>query len=128
VTRALKNTKHLQRVASKITPVVEPPEGFASIIPHKVLAQLHTPEGQSAESIDSRLQKLLKDARFPRVSNMSGDPVFYGTLYFVRLLFTVQNQRHLFVGRLRYLRTVFLRRIPYREPRKTGPADSSPSM
>src|SRR5215831_9006378 len=44
VTRALKNARYLQKVAPHIMPTSEPPKGFGSVIPLKVLAQLHRKE------------------------------------------------------------------------------------
>ena len=41
VTRAIKNAKHIQRIASHIIPREEPLEGFSSIIPYEVLARIH---------------------------------------------------------------------------------------
>jgi hypothetical protein len=90
-TRALKNARHLQKVAPHLMPAVEPPEGFGSIIPIKVLAQLHKSGGQKS-GLDPDLAKQLQDVVFPKVGNTSGDPLFQGKLYFVRIAFTVQNQ------------------------------------
>jgi hypothetical protein len=93
-TRALKNARYLQKVAPHIMPEVEPPEGFGSIIPLKTLAQLHRPDRRAASGLDARLTKQLKEIKFPTVGNMSGDPLFNGTLYFVRMQFTIQNQNN----------------------------------
>jgi hypothetical protein len=93
-TRALKNVRHLQKVAPHIMPEVEPPEGFGSIIPLKTLAQLHKPERRAASGLDARLAKQLKAVEFPSVGNMSVDPLFNGTLYFVRVQFTIQSQNN----------------------------------
>jgi hypothetical protein len=93
-TRALKNVRHLQKVAPHIVPEVEPPGGFGSIIPYDILAQLHRPEKRAAMRADARFPKMLKDVEFPSVGNLSGDPLFHGEMYFARIEFTIQNQNN----------------------------------
>ena len=88
-TRAWKNIRHLQTV--HILPSVEPAEGFTSIIPLATLAQVHRPEWR-AQSVDKKLAVLLDGVDFPPVSNAAVDPLFKGTLYFVRIQFTIQDQ------------------------------------
>lgn len=97
-TRALKNARHLQKEAPNVIPTVEPPEGFGSLIPLKVLAQLHKPDGRATADLDPKLAKELQDVVFPKVSNASGDPLFKGTLHFVQIQFAVQNQGNLAVS------------------------------
>ena len=92
VTRALKNARYLQKVAPHAMPEVEPAQGFGSIIPLKILGQLHRPDRQVARDLDPKLTRQLQDLTFPTVSYTSGDPLFKGTLHFVRINFTVQNQ------------------------------------
>ena len=91
-TRALKNAHHLQSVAPQIMPKIEPPEGFGSVIPLKILAQLHRHAGHVIQGLDAHLATQLKNVVFPTMSNASGDPLFNGTLHFVRISFTVQSQ------------------------------------
>ncbi len=90
VTRALKNARYLQKVAPHIMPASEPPKGFGSVIPLKVLAQLHRKELRAG--LAPHITEQLKDIEFPDVSNLSGDPLFNGTLYFAQIKFTVQDQ------------------------------------
>jgi hypothetical protein len=41
---------------------------------------------------DKRLSKLLTGIKFPNIGNTSVDPLFSGTFYFVRVVFTIQSQ------------------------------------
>jgi hypothetical protein len=74
-------------------PQIEPGAGFGSIIPIKVLAQLHRPESRAASGLDPALAKQLKAVIFPDIG-MSGDPLFRGTIYFARIQFTIQSQNN----------------------------------
>ena len=91
-TRALKNAHHLQKVAPELMPAVEPPEGFGSVIPIKTLARLHMAGAPELRN-DANLQKALKGVTFPKIM-ASGSALFQGTLYFVSLQFTIQNQHN----------------------------------
>src|SRR5262249_33464537 len=93
-TRELKNAKDLQKVAPHIMPEVEPLEGFGSIIPHNLLAQLHKPDGHDTIGRDAHLVDLLKNIKFPAVNNKVSGPLFSGTLYFVHVNFIIQDQNN----------------------------------
>jgi hypothetical protein len=92
VTRALKNARHLQKVAPHVMPASEPPEGFGSVIPLNVLAQLHRRERRPNGGLDPQLARQLHDIVFPDIGNQSHGPLFNGTLYFAQVAFTVQDQ------------------------------------
>jgi len=73
-------------------PKQEPSDGFSSIVPQHLLAQLHIP-GRRMEILraDVDLAKLLLDVTFPATGYIATDPLFSGTLHFVRVLFTTPN-------------------------------------
>ena len=70
-------------------PAKEPAEGFGSVIPHKVLARLHQAGAPELRG-DTKLHNALKDVKFPAILASGG--LFQGTLYFVSVQFTIQNQ------------------------------------
>ncbi len=75
-------------------PPVEPPEGFECVIPFDVLSRLHLPSGRSADHAGARLSKLLENIEFPAMTGKAPDPLFDGTMYFVRIQFTIKNQNN----------------------------------
>jgi|GEM_PF-2023562 len=91
-TRALKNLKLLQKLAPDNFPKIEPEGGFSDIIPFELLRKIHKPEVLSEIHSDKRLSRLLAGVQFPNISNTSVDPLFSGTFYFVRAVFTIQSQ------------------------------------
>jgi hypothetical protein len=93
-TRALKNAKYLQRVAFPIMPQAEPPEGFGSIIPLRLLASLHRPNWHAPAGFDDRLKEQLKQIKFPQAAGAAASPLFNGTLFFASVQFTIQNQNN----------------------------------
>src|SRR5215472_11375723 len=64
-TRALKNARHLQKIAPQVMPKAEPAEGFVSVIPIHVLAHLHRPERRGQLVMGGKLAKQVKDIQFP---------------------------------------------------------------
>jgi hypothetical protein len=88
ITRAVKNARHLQRVVPHLMPTEEPAEGFGSILPLEVLGSLHRPDA------DPKLAGPFAGQAFPALLAASASPLFSGTLFFVRVLFTVQNQNN----------------------------------
>jgi hypothetical protein len=97
-TRALKNLKYLQQVAPHIMPAVEPPEGFGSIIPFPILAELHRPDRNEKVEVNAELAALLKDVQFPSISVPVASPLFSGRLYFVQIQFVIQNQNNALIS------------------------------
>jgi hypothetical protein len=87
-TRAIKNAKHLQRVVPNLMPKDEPAEGFGSILPLTALASLHRADR------DAKLTGPFAGVAFPRLLTAGFKPLFSGTLFFVRVFFTVQNQNN----------------------------------
>jgi hypothetical protein len=75
-------------------PEVEPPESFGSIIPLPVLAEIHRPEAHARLPLNERLAGLLANVTFPEVSSPVIEPLFNGTLYFVRIHFMVQSEKN----------------------------------
>ena len=88
------NAKYLQEVAWQIMPKREPPEGFASIIPYQLLSQLHIPTRRLHIDVDPQLGALLKTLNLSLSGNIAVDPLFNGTIHFVRLKLTIQNQNN----------------------------------
>src|SRR5690348_8914928 len=86
-TRELKNARHLQKIAPQLMPTLEPAEGFASVIPIHVLAHLHRPERRGKLVMGGQLAEQVKGLKFPPTSNSAVDPLFNGTLFFVRIQF-----------------------------------------
>ena len=91
-TRAIKNAKHLQRVVPNLMPKDEPAEGFGSILPLTALASLHRADR------DPKLAGPFAGVAFPRLLTAGFNPLFSGTLFFVRVFFTVQNQNNAVVS------------------------------
>ena len=89
-TRAIKNAKHLQKAAPDIIPEIEPQEGYQSIIPFHTLSRLHLSNGILPGSIDKVLADRLQKVEFAQLN--SAGPLFNGTLLFVKILFTIQDQ------------------------------------
>ncbi len=92
VTRALKNARHLQKVAPHIMPPIEPAQGFGSVIALETLAQLHRTRQRDKIGLDAKLTRRLKSVRFPAVGKKPGGALFNGTLYFARIEFTLRSQ------------------------------------
>lgn len=91
-TRALKNLKHLQKEAPDHFPKTEPEGSFLKIIPFDLLRKIHKPEVLSETRSDKNMARLIEGVQFPKISNASVDPLFNGTFYFVRAVFTIQSQ------------------------------------
>lgn len=91
-TRALKNAKYLQKAAPNILPEREPKDGFESIIPLKILDRLHQNHALDGIHKYAHLAKLLKGVTFPAIRTQVSAPLFSGTLYFVQMEFTIQDQ------------------------------------
>jgi hypothetical protein len=82
----LKNAKFLQSPSVGFFPKIEPPNGFASLVPMNVLMRLDraTPEDVGIES----LAKALKKYRPPRAGAKLAVPLFSGTVKFVQTTFS----------------------------------------
>jgi hypothetical protein len=85
-TRALKNARHLQKIAPDLVPADEPAAGFGSLIPFDILSSLHL-----KKTIPGRpdLKKVLAD--LPKPQNVALDPLFNGTLHLVKMTFTTST-------------------------------------
>jgi hypothetical protein len=85
-TRMLKNARFLQSSAVGFFPKVEPPNGFASLVPMNILMRLDRayPEDIRIES----LAKALKKNRPPRPAAKLTSPLFSGTVRFVQTTFS----------------------------------------
>ena len=86
-TRALKNARHVQRVAPHLVPAEEPAEGFASRVPLDMLSRLHL-------MVDAELAghpDLLPVAKSLRAALLKPrfERLFQGTLHFVQVQFHV---------------------------------------
>jgi len=79
-------------------PEIEPAEGFDSVIPLQLLEQLHGPDGTNAIGADPHLAELLKDVKFPILAAGATDPLFKGTLFFLHISFTIQDQNNAVVS------------------------------
>jgi hypothetical protein len=86
VTRMLKNASFLRSPAIGFLPRLEPREGFQSLIPPRILRNLDKipPEKVGIE----RLAKALAKNRPPRAGAKVVEPLFSGTLRFVRTTFS----------------------------------------
>jgi acylphosphatase len=93
-TRAIKNARHLQKIAPHIIPATEPAEGYVSLVPIHVLAHLHRPERRGKLVMGGKLAEQVKTLSFPVMSSSAVDPLFNGTLFFVRILFTIKSQNN----------------------------------
>ncbi|AUT75864.1 hypothetical protein C2L64_47165 [Paraburkholderia hospita] len=93
-TRALKNARHLQKIAPHVMPRKEPTGGFGSIIPIRILAQLHRPDRRAALMRNPRLAAMIGPSEFPESGNTAVDALFSGVLSFAHILFTIQDQNN----------------------------------
>src|SRR5436190_22814613 len=87
-TRAIKNAKHLQRVVPHLMPKDEPADGFGSILPMSTLASIHRTDR------DPKLAGAFASATFSALVSATASSLFNGTLFFVRIFFTVQDQNN----------------------------------
>src|SRR5438876_3114831 len=94
VTRALKNARYLQKVAPHIMPEIEPAEGFDSAISLQILEDLHTPDRPHTNRTDPHLAELLRDVQLPTLLAIATGPLFQGTLIFLHISFTIQDQNN----------------------------------
>jgi hypothetical protein len=85
-TRLLKNARFLQSPAVGFLPVAEPLDGFQSLVPGRVLMNLHllSPEEIQIE----RLAKAVSRSRPPKGGPMPVSPLFSGTVRFVQTTFS----------------------------------------
>jgi hypothetical protein len=91
-TRARVNAKIIQRVAPHILPTPEPAEGFGSIIPMKILSELHAADWTPPAGMSADVASQLKAIPFADKMVKLKDALFSGTLVFVRLIFTIAGQ------------------------------------
>ena len=91
-TRARMNAKVIQSVAPHILPTPEPAEGFGSIIPMKTLGELHISNWTPPAGISPDVVSQLKAIPFGDKVVKLKDPLFSGTMVFVRLIFTIAGQ------------------------------------
>lgn len=92
-TRMLKNAKFLQSPAVGFLPKVEPPNGFASLVPMNILMRVDRalPEDIRIES----LAKALKKNRPPRPGTKLASSLFSGTIRFVQTTFSSDGTDYL---------------------------------
>ncbi len=85
-TRMLKNAKFLQSPAVGFFPKIEPPNGFASLVPMNVLMRIDRtlPEDIRIQN----LSKALKKSRPPRAGAKLASPLFSGIVRFVQTTFS----------------------------------------
>jgi hypothetical protein len=91
-TRALKNAQVLQKAVPQLLPDVEPDDGFGSIIPLDILAWVHRRDRYAANGVDEPLLSELAKVNFPEISSTPIAPLFNGTIFFVRIRFTVHGK------------------------------------
>jgi hypothetical protein len=91
-TRARTNAKVIQSVAPHILPTPEPVEGFGSIIPMKTLGELHGANWIPPAGMSPDVASQLKAISFGDKVVKLKDPLFSGTMVFVRLIFTITGQ------------------------------------
>src|SRR5215471_16215079 len=85
-TRALKNARYIQSVASHILPRELPAGGLESVIPFGLLSRL---ERATEAELEGRpdLLELKRTHTLPVAGNMASGPLFSGTLVFVQIKF-----------------------------------------
>ena len=94
-TRAIKNAKFLARSAPQIRPILPLAGEAEGRIPLRLLDQIHTPEGRKeALAAEPDLAPLLANVSFPAISTTIVGPLFSGTLRFVRVEFTIEDQNN----------------------------------
>lgn len=86
-TRSIKNARHLQGIAPHILPPEEPDGGFGSRVPNELLRRLHTPLPSQDLARVPGLADALRRSPIPRRTNTVAEPLFHGTLAFVRVTF-----------------------------------------
>ncbi len=90
-TRAMKNARHLQMTAPHILPRQEPPGGFGSRVPPKLLAQLHAAPDPKEIARVAGLAEALRHAPVPKRRSAASAPLFNGTLVFAQIAFTTSQ-------------------------------------
>jgi hypothetical protein len=87
VTRALKNARHVQRIAPHVLPRDEPLDGYGSRVPDDLLRRLHTPVAVMDLDRVPGLAEALRQAPVPRRATAASEPLFSGHLVFVQITF-----------------------------------------
>ncbi|WP_080485598.1 MULTISPECIES: S8 family serine peptidase [Burkholderia cepacia complex] len=97
VTRAMKNARHLQRLAPDLLPREEPTQGLLSLVPPSVLKHLHRirtrgdVDALPETRFKARIAELFDLDLLPSTGVTLRDPLFNGTLYFANITFTAQD-------------------------------------
>ncbi|HEY8295967.1 MAG TPA: hypothetical protein VIG41_11550, partial [Micrococcaceae bacterium] len=78
----------------ELMPQVEPEDGFGSIIPISILAGIHDRQQYANIGVDQRLAEQLANITFPEMGTHAASSLFNGTVFFVRIEFTVRNQNN----------------------------------
>ncbi len=86
-TRAIKNARHLQRIAPHVLPRDEPATGFTSRVPADLLNRLHLPLRESELARVPGLADALRRAPVPKRQVAPSEPLFNGTLVFAQIAF-----------------------------------------
>jgi hypothetical protein len=87
-TRALKNARLIQSVAPNLIPAKEPPAGFSSLVPLNILDRFHLMSEAELKTNPALLDAataLRAAGAFPVVRSASFNPLFRGTVHFVRI-------------------------------------------
>jgi hypothetical protein len=83
---AHKNAEHIKRIASHL--IQDPKQGIISIIPFETLMKLHTITNPREVIQNKQLATLMEKNKIPSLKATVSDPLFNGTLYYVRITFT----------------------------------------
>ncbi|KVU14169.1 hypothetical protein WK62_31120 [Burkholderia ubonensis] len=97
-TRALKHAKFLQKALPQVVPDPEPQEGFQSIISADVLALSRTDDMIATGRLSPQVAERLREVELPAIQSGVVNPLFNGTIFFARLVFTVQSQNNALVS------------------------------
>ena len=95
-TRGRINAKRIQEVAPRILPTPEPDDGFASVVPARTLAQVHSKTWSKPEGMPSDVADELRSIDFGEKLAKLKTPLFSGTLVFVHLVYTVHGEANPF--------------------------------
>jgi hypothetical protein len=97
-TRAMKNAKHIKAAAPQVFPAVEPPDGFASVVPFDVLRRFHRMSDDELRRHPHLLEASHKLRQGPPTAGTAVSaalpilfPLFKGTVHLAQIAFNADG-------------------------------------
>ncbi len=89
ISRKIKTIRHIEHIAGHL--FQDSKQGISGIIPDETLSQLHTIADPHTIIQNKELAILLEKNKLPSLKATVSDPLFNGTLYFVRITFNTPS-------------------------------------